>query len=190
MLMYLPNDNSKIFCMESVADINKEEDSKMFPYLEHIAMRYGITNVYKACDSIESFEESMNVLLYEDRNFKDYEILYFVFSGTDEAIQIDQYFYSLEEIAELFEGKLTDKIIHFANTKSLNLDSETAQFFLSITGAKAISGYTHTHAPFSGVLDSTFFGFYQEIDDVTELVETLFEEHYELCQRLGFQLYY
>jgi len=188
--MYLPNDQSKLFCLESVSDINREENSKMFPCLEHLALRYGITNVYKACDSIESFEESLNILLYEDRNFKHYEILYFVFYGVDEQIQIDQSLYSLEEVAELFEGKLTGKIIHFANTKSLNLDSETAQYFLSVTGAKSISGYTHCQGQLSSVLDAFFFGLYQEIDEVITLVETLFEEHYALCTQLGFQLYY
>ncbi len=188
--MYLPNDNSKLFCLEGVADTDCTAPSKMFPCLEHLALRYGITNVYKSCDSIEGFEESLNILLYEDRNFQDYEILYFVFEGRENHIEIDRYTYSLEEIAELFEGKLTDKIIHFANTKSLDIDTETAQYFLSVTGAKALSGYTEKAPILSAVLDSKFFGLYQDIDDISELVATLFEENYNLCKSLGFELHY
>lgn len=190
VIMYLPNDNSKLFCLEGVADAGTDEVSKVFPCLEHLALRYGITNVYKSCDSIEGFEESLNILLYEDRNFQDYEILYFVFEGYENIVAIDRYTYTLEEIAELFEGKLTDKIIHFANNKTLDIDSETAQYFLSITGARALSGYTHSTSFSSALLDSQFFGLYQEIDDIPELVQDLFEEHYNLCMELGFQLHY
>lgn len=188
--MYLPNENSHLFCLEAVSDIENEKDSAVFPFLEHLALRYGITNVYKSCDSIEGFEESLNILLYEDRNFKDYEILYFIFKGAENVVEIDRYTYSLEEIAEVFEGKLTDKIIHFANSKTLNIDTETAQYFLNLTGAKALSGYNSPSLISSGLLDTAFFGLYQEIDDVTELVETLFDTHYNLCKSLGFELHY
>ena len=61
--------------------------------------------------------------------------------GENNNICIYDYYYSLDEIAELFEGKMRGKIIHFANTKTLELTNDEAQFFLDVTGAKAISGY-------------------------------------------------
>ena len=188
--MYLPNDQSQLFCLECVAEANENHNSKAFPMLEQLVLQHGIVNVYKSCDSIETFEESLNALLYEDRDFKHYDLLYFVCPGKENQIIINGYYYSLEEIAELFEGKLKGKILHFANAKSLNLDSETAQYFIDVTGAKAVSGYTHKHFTSSFLLDFHYFGLYQEIDDVTELVETLYQKHYELCTRLGFHLYY
>lgn len=188
--MNLPNDNSNLFCLEGVENIEENLDSKIFSMLEHITTKYGITNVYQCCDSIEGFENSLETLLYEDRNFKDYEIIYLVFSGNENLIEINNYFYSLEEIAELFEGKLTGKILHFANTKTLDLDEETAQYFLDVTGAKAISGYGKTFPLLSTVLDAIFFGIYQENDDLIEMVELLFEKHTILCQTMDFRLYY
>ncbi|WP_430613437.1 DUF6642 family protein [Flavobacterium sp. JP2137] len=188
--MYLPNENAKIFCLEGVSDVELDTTSQLFPRLEHLALRYGITNVYKSCDSIENFEESLHILLYQDRNFRDYEILYFAFKGYENIVEIDRYTYSLEEIALLFEGKLTDKIIHFTNAKTLDIDTETAQDFLNISGAKALSGYTHSSLISSALLDTRFFALYQEIDDLPQLVEALFEENYALCNRLGFQLHY
>lgn len=167
-----------------------DTSSKMFPYLENLALRYDITNVYKSCDSIESFEASLEVLLYEDREFQDYEILYFVFEGEEDRIEIDRYTYSLSEIALLFEGKLNNKIIHFANTKVLNIDNETAQDFLNITGAKALSGYKHPSPIFSAILDSRLFGLYVDTIDPPELIETLFKENYNLCKNLGLELHY
>ena len=188
--MYLPTDQSKLFCLECLPQNNVTVESKITPILEQLVKQYGIVNVYKSCESIEEFEESLSILLYEDRNFKDYDLLYFIAAGQENEIVIDGYVYTLEEVAELFEGKLKGKILHFANTKALNLDSETAQYFIDVTGAKAISGYSKTNFISSPLLDLAFFGLYQEIEEVTELVETLYDKHYGLCTKLGFHLYY
>lgn len=183
-------DDFKLFCLEGVDDIDHDQPSDLLDFLAHLALNFGITNVYKTCDTMEGFEESIGALVYEDRYFKAYKIIYLVMKGSDSLIEINGYLYSLEEVALLFEGKLKGKIIHFANTKMLDLEEETFQFFLDITGAKAISGYVKDSNVLSTVLDQHFFALYQEEDDVVELVETLFEKHAALCQRMGFRLYY
>ncbi|ESU26210.1 hypothetical protein FLJC2902T_26900 [Flavobacterium limnosediminis JC2902] len=188
--MHDSNEYSKLFCLEGVKDVDEFNDSKILPSLEHLALQLGITSIYKTCDSIESFEESLNALLYEDRNYKDYEIIYLVFKGEENSIVLDDYYYSLEEIAEFFEGKLTDKILHFANTKVLDLSEEEAQYFLDVTGAKAISGYGKQVPILSSLLDNQFFAICQEYDDVVTIVERLFEKHYALCKSMDFRLYY
>jgi len=188
--MYLPTENAKLFCLERVHDENDVSESPFAPMLKQLVLKHGMVTVYKTFDSIEHFEESLNILLYEDNGFKDYELIYLICSGTENKIEIEGYTYSLEEIAELFEGKLKGKIVHFANNKSLNIDTETAQYFIDVTGAKALSGYSHMHFVSSDLLDFHFFTLYQQTDYVTELVETLFEKHYALCTQLGFHLFY
>lgn len=183
-------DDFKIFCLEGVDDIETEETSKLFPFFEHLALNKGITNVYQPCDSFEGFEESISNLLFHDKNFREYQIIYLVFNGQDHNIEIDGYYYSLEEISELFQGRLTDKIIHFSNTKCLDLEEETFQYFLDVTGAKAVSGYVKNTPILSTILDQHFFELAREFDDPIELVETLFEKHYNLCVKMGFRLYY
>ncbi|NUY80581.1 hypothetical protein HUK80_06720 [Flavobacterium sp. MAH-1] len=181
----------KLFCLEAVRDASKTNDSKLFPMLEHLAFEHGITNVYQTCDSITSFEQSLNNLLYEDRNFMDYELIYLVVKGTGEDIVIDGYRYSLQEIAELFEGKLKGKIIHFANTKTLDIDLETAQYFIDITRAKALSGYVEETIFDSTFLDSKLIAhFYQDTDDPEALVKLLLENQNKLAHALGFRLFY
>lgn len=161
------------------------------PLLEHLALEYDITNIYQSCDDIASFEQSLNNLLYEDKNFKSYEVIYLAVGGTGNHIEIQGYTYSLEEIAELFEGKLSKKIIHFCNSKTLDIDLETAQYFLDVTGAKALSGYTEGSGFDSLFLDSKLFGYYyNETDDVTELASLMLENHNAACQALGFRLFY
>jgi hypothetical protein len=183
-------ENSKLFCLEGVADVDAPHTSPILPALESLAVHQGLTSIYKTCDSIEGLEDSLNALLYDDHGFKDYDCLYLVFGGEGNQIMLHQYYYSLEEIAEIFEGKLKGKILHFANTMLMNLSLEEAQYFIDVTGAKAISGYTVAVPILSIVLDSVFFRLCQEYDDVEDIVEELYEKQSLLCDTLGFRLYY
>jgi len=182
--------NHYIYCLESVPDVEAHNSSPILPSLEALASQYGITSVYKTCDSIEGFEESISTLLYEDRHFKDYAILYLVFEGRSNELKIDNYYYSFEEIAEFFQGKLQGKIVHFANTLPLDLDEETFQYFLDITGAKAVSGYANQVPILSTVLDNLYFSLSEEEDDVVALAEALFAKQYLLSDSMGFRMYY
>ncbi|WP_300566564.1 DUF6642 family protein [Flavobacterium sp.] len=182
--------NHNIYCLEHVPDVEAPHQSPILPALENLALHYGVTNVYATCDSIEGFEASISTLVYEDRHFKDYTIIYLVFEGSGNEIKIDNYYYTLEEIAEFFEGKLTGKIVHFANTMILDLESSTFQYFIDVTGAKAISGYGNPLPVLSAILDNLYFALADECDDVIELVEVLHEKQYALCKAMGFRLYY
>ncbi|WP_299392798.1 DUF6642 family protein [uncultured Gelidibacter sp.] len=181
-----------IFCLEAVPDVDSSDATEVVKILEDIAMRQGIASIYKACDTIESMEESLSTLLYDDHNFKDYEIIYLVLPGEPNTIRLNDYYYSMEEIAELFEGKMKGKVIHFANRKMLDLTDEESQYFLDVTGARAISGYGVDVSEISSAstLDRVFFSLYQDNDDLKEVVEELFQKHYSLCKLLDFRLYY
>ena len=180
-----------IFCLEAVPDVETATTSEVVKNLGQLALEQGITSIYKTCDTIEGLEESLNALLYQDHNFKDYEIIYLVIPGDENTIRINDYYYSLEEIAELFEGKMTGKILHFANAKALDLNEEEAQYFLDITGAHAVSGYgAKSHKSTSIKLDKAFFSLFEEEDNVVQIVEELHQKHYALCKLLDFRLYY
>ncbi|KVV16103.1 DUF6642 family protein [Flavobacterium sp. TAB 87] len=181
-----------IFCLEAVTDVEINTTTEVVNGLEKLAFAHGVSSIYKACDTIEGLEESLGALLYDDHNFKDYEIIYLVVPGQDNMICLHDYFYSLQEIAELFEGKLKGKIVHFSNIKVLDLASEEAQYFLDVTGARAISGYGISLPPkmTSMQLDFAFFRLCQEEEDLIDIVEELHQKHYEACKLLDFRLYH
>ncbi len=180
-----------IFCLEAVADVEENLDTEVVKHLERLASDQGLTSIYKTCDTIEGLEESLNTLLYDDHNFTNYEIIYLVMPGEANTICINDYFYSLEEIAELFEGKMKGKIVHFANSKILDLSPDEAQYFIDVTGAKAISGYgAFLPNVSSTALDRLFFGLFEEQDDIFEIVEELHQKQYALCKLLDFRMYY
>lgn len=180
----------QVYCLEALPDVEKASPSSVVYSLEQMALKTNVTSVYATCDSMESLEQCIQTLLYEDRDFKAYTLLYFVVDGADDYLEVAGYEYTLQELAELFEGRLQGKMIHFANTKTLMMDTEDSQYFLDVTGAKSISGYTRELPILSTPLDCQFFALAQEYDDVRELTEVLYEKHFAQCKTLGFELYY
>jgi hypothetical protein len=180
-----------IYCLEAVHEIETDMVTEAQENLEQLVMKYGVASIYKTCDTIEGLEASLNALVLDDHNFKDYEIIYLVITGEANSICLNDYYYSLQEIAEIFEGRLKGKILHFSNAKILDLDEEEAQYFLDITGAKGVSGYGNE---FNGIsssnLDKAFFNLFKEDDTMLDVVEELHQRHYNLCKLLDFRLYY
>ena len=180
-----------IYCLEAVDNIETDKVTEAQKNLEQLTMRYGIASIYKTCDTIEGLEDSLTALVSDDHNFKDYEIIYLVITGEANSICLNDYYYSLLEIAEIFEGRLKGKILHFSNAKVLDLEAEEAQYFLDITGAKGISGYGNEwNGITSSNLDKAFFNLFKEDDNMLDVVEELHQKHYNVCKLLDFRLYY
>ena len=180
-----------IYCLEAVDDIETDNITEAQKHLEQLALHYGVASIYRTCDTIEGLETSLNALVLDDHNFKDYEVIYLVMTGEANSISLNGYLYSLQEIAELFEGRLTGKILHFSNAKVLDLDEEEAQYFLDITGAKGVSGYGNEYnGVTSSHLDKVFFNLFKEDDNILDIVEELHKRHYNVCKLLDFRLYY
>ena len=72
----------------------------------------------------------------------------------------------------------------------LDLEEESFQYFLDVTGAKAVSGYVNHSPILSTILDQHYFCLAKEIDNEVELVHALFDKFSNLCLKMGFRLYY
>jgi len=180
-----------IYCLEAVDDIEILQVTEAQKKLEELSMNYGVDSIYNTCDTIEGLEANINTLVLDDHNFKNYEIIYLVITGEANSICLNKYYYSLQEVAEIFEGRLEGKILHFSNAKVLDLDEEEAQYFLDITGARGVSGYGNSYSGItSSELDKAFFNLFKEDDNMLDVVEELHQKHYKMCKRLDFRLYY
>ena len=185
------NEDYFIYCLEAVHDIETDAVTEAQKSLEQLTMQYGVASIYKTCDTIEGLEDSLHALVLDDHNFIDYEVIYLVITGEANSICLNDYYYSLQEIAEIFEGRLKGKILHFSNAKVLNLDEEEAQYFLNITGAKGISGYgNECNEITSSNLDKAFFNLFKEDENMLDVIEELHQRHYAACKLLDFRLYY
>ena len=177
-----------IYCLEGVQDLERDTITEAQLDLEQLTAQYGIASIYKACDTIEGLEEALNTLVLDDHNFKQYEIIYLVMKGEANSICLNDYYYTLQEIAEILEGRLKGKILHFSNTKVLDLEEEEAQYFIDITGARAISGYGNAlNGLASSNLDKAFFNLFKEDDAMLDVVEELHQRHFKACKLLDFR---
>ena len=180
-----------IYCLEVVDNAETNKVTEVQEKLVQLTMQYGVASICKTCDTIESLESNLNTLILDDHNFKNYEVIYLVVKGEANNICVNNYYYSLQEIAEIFEGRLKDKILHFSNAKVLDLDEEEAQYFLDITGAKGISGYGNEFNEISSFkLDIEFFNLFNNDENMLEVVEELHQKYYKACKLLDFRLYY
>ena len=180
-----------IYCLEAVHDIEMAVVTEAQKSLEQLTLQYGVASIYKTCDTIEGLEDSLNALVLDDHHFIDYEVIYLVIKGEANSICLNDYYYSLQEIAEIFEGRLQGKILHFSNAKVLDLDQEEAQYFLDITGAKGLSGHgNECNGITSSNLDKAYFNLFKEDDNMLAVVEELHQRHYTACKLLDFRLYY
>jgi hypothetical protein len=86
---------------------------------------------------------------------------------------------------------LEDKIVHFGSCSTLLAKEETKRYFLQKTKAKAISGYT-TDIAFieSTALDLLYFEVCQEYSGAKTIHNQLKKRYPDLCERLGFEMYY
>ncbi len=180
-----------IYCLEAVDAIETHTVTDTQKNLEQLTLEYGVASIYNTCDTIEGLETSLNTLVLDDHNFTNYEIIYMIISGEANSICINNYYYSFQELAELFEGKLAGKILHFSNAKVLDLDAEDAQYFIDITNARAVSGYGFAYNGVSSAnLDKAFFNLFKEDGDMLAVVEALHKKYYKACKLLDFRLYY
>lgn len=187
----LINTDYFIYCLEAVKDIEIDNFTETQKKLQQLTMQFGVASIYNTCDTIEALESSLNALVLGDHNFKDYEIIYLVITGDSNNICLNDYYYSLQEVAEIFEGRLQGKILHFSNSKILDLDEEEAQYFIDVTGVKAISGYGNAYNGIrSSNLDIAFFSLFNDDDNMFNVVEELHQRHYKMCKLLDFRLYY
>ena len=187
MVMYDGEQDMRIYCLEGMGAL---PGVSVETILAQWALDFGLTSIHGPCESMEMMESYWHHWVREDRQSGRYPALYFVVGGHSSVLEVDGYQYDLYELADAFEGKLTGKRLHFANTKQLVLDEETAQYVLDVTGAQSISGYAHRVPLLSFDLDGLFFALSQQYASVVELTEVLHEKQYAACKMLGFTLYY
>jgi hypothetical protein len=180
-----------IFCLEGDWNNNLKHKSSILPALQLLELNIGIETIYKTCASFEEFEVRLNQILADKRKYNSFEIIYLAFHGRKNHIIIGEGEYSLEDIAKTFEGRLDNKMIHFGSCKTLSIDKEQANYFLEITGAKAISGYgKNVDFISSTVVDILFFEMCQKFERVHYIKENMNNLYGDLCSALDFKFYY
>jgi hypothetical protein len=180
-----------IFCLEGDWNENLKQKSSILPALELLQLNANIQSVYKTCATKVEFYARLEQLLGNKTKYGKYQIIYLAFHGFKGGIEISKNEeISLEELADVFEGRLHDKIIHFGSCSTLKAHEDSIYHFLEKTNALAISGYQKDIDFISStVFDVLYFEICQQYKSISALNDKMFNFYGELCEQLKFKIY-
>jgi hypothetical protein len=179
-----------IFCIEGIQYSDSNSSMPTQATLEVLAENDDILISYKTCSNFEEFESVLSSFLFEEKINQEFEMIYFALKGKPNYIEINDEFLSLEELADLFEGKFENKMIHFGGDSILRVSDEEIHYFMEITNASSVSGYS-LDSPLLATLaiDALFFETCQKFDEFSDIKLGFYKKYTKFCAALGFRMY-
>lgn len=128
-----------IYCLEGNWNTNPRSKQSIRPILDILYYSAGIRYVYRKCNTKDEFFEYLQQFTF--KRYKNYRILYIAFHGQPNGIQIGRDFVTLSEIADVLEGHLSGRIVHFGSCSSMRTKRANIDDFMNRTKANLVSGY-------------------------------------------------
>lgn len=140
-----------IYCLEGNWTKNPRSNQSIKPILELLNTSLGVKYIYRKCNTKDEFVEYLRQ--YTFKRYCNYTILYIAFHGRINRIYVGKEYITLKEIANVLDGKLAGKIIHFGSCSTLGTTETKITDFITQTGCHFISGFKKK----VGYIDSTAF---------------------------------
>ena len=181
--------NKGIFCLEGDWEKDLRVKKSIKSTLDYMNDCFGIKNIHRNCAVREQFIKYLKAAVL--KKYSGYSILYLAFHGDPNSILFGKDNLTLNEIAELCENKLTNKIVHFGSCNSLNLERRKLKSFVAKTNALCVSGYKKSiNFNPSTVLDILYFEKWQNYKDVRSVEKAMHTDYRGLIRSLGFTMVY
>lgn len=130
-----------VFCLEGSWDYSLDSRLSIESALRLLERNQTIRLVHRDVATRGEFDHYVDRWLR--RELKGYDFLYLGFHGTPKTLYVgDEEQLTLDEFAELIDGRCGGKVLYFASCKVLAADDDTLTDFCRRTGAKAVAGYT------------------------------------------------
>jgi hypothetical protein len=189
--MALAKDYKKyIFCLEGDWNNDLRNKSSVQNALNLLEVNNNIDTIYKTCNTYTEFKTRLIQLCKAPKRYEKYSIIYLAFHGVENGLVINGDIIPLEKIAQDFEGKFKNKIIHFGSCSTIDIDEQDLEFFLNKTNALAVSGYKEDIDFISStVFDILYFEMCQSYKNIFAINRNMFKNYKNLCDKLGFKIY-
>ena len=128
-----------IYCLEGNWNTNPRSKQSIRPILDILYYSAGIKYVYRKCNTKDEFFEYLRQFTF--KRYKYYRMLYIAFHGRPNGIQIGRDFVTLSEIADVLEGHLSSRIVHFGSCSTMRTKRANINDFITKTGVSMICGY-------------------------------------------------
>jgi hypothetical protein len=90
--------------------------------------------------TVDEFERYLRQ--WSQKQYQRLSVGYLAFHGSPGHLVIGRTSYSLEQLGELLEDRLADRILYFGSCGTLDVEIDRIQALRAQTAARAISGYT------------------------------------------------
>lgn len=183
------NREKNIFCIEGDWDDDLKNKRSINSALKFLEDSSDIKYIHRNCSTKEEFDKRMEEFIQP--KYDDYTIFYLAFHGFRSGIQIGDYDISLDDIADKFENKLSNKMIHFGSCSTLDIDLRHIKRFIKKTNALCVSGFKKEvdFIP-STMFDILYFEMCQQYKRVTYIDNGMNYYYRQLCKELEFRMIY
>jgi hypothetical protein len=178
-----------IFCLEGDWTDDLRSKNSIKAALDFLHDNSKIRYIHRHASTKE--EIANRLLEYNKKKYSDYTICYLAFHGEPNKIKVGRELMTLDELAEISQGLLKNKIVHFGSCSSLRLNKRYIERFLKKTNALCVSGYKLDFSFVPGtVLDLLFFEMCQRYKNITCIERDMRFYYGKLMRELEFSMAY
>lgn len=182
----------QIFCIEGDwhPDLRQKDTIENALKFMETASGMKIKYIHRHCSTSEELKNRIDE--YSKRRYDQFSIFYLAFHGVPNGLKLSpKNILSLDELADMAENKLQNKILHLGSCETLNIDRRQIKKFLNKTGALCVSGFKK-EVPFvsSTIFDVLYFEMCQYYKQM-HVIEKHMKNYYgKLMKELQFVMVY
>ena len=128
-----------IYCLEGNWSKHPHSNQSIRPILDLLFTFSKTKYIYRRSFTKEDFIKKLQA--FTQKRYSNYTVLYIAYHGRKNRICFGKEHITLKEIADVLEGKLDGKIVHFGSCSTLNTTEKNITDFIKRTGCSFISGY-------------------------------------------------
>ncbi|YCN55431.1 DUF6642 family protein [Rhodococcus erythropolis] len=129
-----------VFCLEGEWEESIESRLSIEPALRLLEARDDIRLVHRDIATLAELEYYLDRWL--NTRLRGYDFGYLGFHGSAERLDVGHEQMSLDDLAELIDGRCQGKVVYFGSCSVLSAPDEVLTNFCRRTGARAVAGYT------------------------------------------------
>ncbi len=180
-----------VFCLEGAWNPDLKSKQSVRYMLQLLSAVEGLKHIHKDVATPEEFQFYLK--RWRQKLYRDHPILYLALHGRPQTVLLGKQPVSLDEIADLLEGRCERRIIHFGTCGTLATDRRNIQRFLRRTRAVAVCGFRENIDWLkSTAFDLLLFDIIQRYEISLRGIPAFHREvkrsYTRLCRELGFRL--
>ena len=174
-----------IYCLEGNWNKNPRSNQSVKPILDLLHTFSKMKYIYRKCATKDEFLKGLKT--FTQKRYSNYTVLFIAYHGRENSIYFGNDYITLKEIANVLEGKLNGKIVHFGSCSTLHTSSKNITDFVTRTGCSLISGYKkNVEQISSGAFELIYFELLQRCASFRKVHSIIIKQYQNFVDNLQF----